>query len=229
VNSEQQRAVDQAIIDGRLVDAIAAYRAATGVGLGEAERYVRKRGAAVTGSSGDSSAGTAYAPSRIADSTWQISDSQAFSTKGGSLPASGVTKILWLVGIIVVASIVVPLLFTAGALFMTYRAISPEGLTHAFASVATIKDEPYYPEVVAQIRKDTKFKGALGAPITVDDGGVTCGYIHDDSVQHKANCTIPVHGPKAAGTVRVQIVDQAGGMDLGAWLDVGGRTIPIDS
>jgi hypothetical protein len=200
VNSEQQRAVDQAIIDGRLVDAIAAYRAATGVGLGEAERYVRKRGAAVTGSSGDS-----------------------------SLPASGVTKILWLVGIIVVASIVVPLLFTAGALFMTYRAISPEGLTHAFASVATIKDEPYYPEVVAQIRKDTKFKGALGAPITVDDGGVTCGYIHDDSVQHKANCTIPVHGPKAAGTVRVQIVDQAGGMDLGAWLDVGGRTIPIDS
>jgi len=212
MTAEQQRAVDQAIIDGRLVDAIAAFRAATGAGLTDAEQYVRKRSAGITGGSP-----LAEAPRAAA---FQASSSS-------SLSPSLIKGILIVVAVIVVSSIVVPLIITAGALSLSFKALGSPNLTHLLSSTMTITNEPYYPEVVKQIQSDPKFKDALGAPIVVDDGSVFCNQIKDDSIQHMASCNMPVHGPKGTGSVHVQIVDQATSLQLGAWLTTGGRTIPI--
>jgi hypothetical protein len=203
MTSDQQRAVDQAIIDGRLVDAVAAYRGATGAGLTDAEQYVRNRSAGVTGAQ-------AQAQPRMSSSS--------------SVSPSAIKGIVVAVVVIVIMSIVVPLVITAGALAVTFNGFN---LTHFFSSAMSITNEPYYPDVVREIQNDPKFKDALGAPIVVDDGKVFCNQISDNSVQHLASCTMPVHGPKGTGSVRVQIVDQATSLQLGAWLTAGGRTIPI--
>jgi hypothetical protein len=147
-------------------------------------------------------------------------------SSSSALPPSLIKGILIVVAVIVVSSVVGPLIITAGVLGVTFKSLGSPNLTHLLSSTMTITNEPYYPDVVREIENDPKFKGALGAPIVVDDGNVLCNQIKDDSIQHMASCNMPVHGPKGTGSVHVQIVDSATALDLGAWLSIGGRTIP---
>jgi hypothetical protein len=156
-------------------------------------------------------------------------DQQRASDEARSTPTSSsstlspvvIRRIVIAVVALVVVSTLVPIVLTVGALFLQYKL--------GGFSLGSIVQEPYYSDVVNQIERDPGFRNALGTPIAIDDGKISCGYVSDDSVQKKANCTIPVHGPKGAGSVRVQIVDTANNLDLGAWLTIGDRTIPIGS
>lgn len=87
--------------------------------------------------------------------------------------------------------------------------------------------ERYYPTVLRDVENDKNFQAVLGSPITVDEDGISCRTIKDGYTQRNANCTLPVHGPKASGNVTVVVVDQPGSFGVAGELTTGGRKIEM--
>jgi expansin (peptidoglycan-binding protein) len=93
--------------------------------------------------------------------------------------------------------------------------------------IASIRGESYYPEVVKRITTDGAFIDALGSPITVDASGVFCDYKDFDTggITAKANCYLPVSGPKGTGNVHAQILKRPGALDGDFFLHIGDKII----
>ena len=136
----------------------------------------------------------------------------------------------------------IPIVITGFALFGFAKAFGsllgrPEG--SSVGTVATLVTAPgklggnmfrrerYYPIVLRDLENDKNFQAALGAPIVVDEDGISCRTIKDGYTQRNANCTLPVHGPKASGNVTVVVVDQPGSFGVAGELTTGGRKIDM--
>jgi hypothetical protein len=98
---EEQRAVDQAIIAGGLIDAIRQYRVATGAGLVEAKDYVEARPSEMdpVGSAGPSSVGAAAGASSgsaigAQPASWTVQRTPRAAPLGGCLIGVGILVLI---------------------------------------------------------------------------------------------------------------------------------------
>jgi hypothetical protein len=198
---EQQRGIDQAIIDGKLIDAIRLYRSVSGASLVDAKAYVEARAASLD--PGTAAAWGASPPARAMTF-------DAPNRAGLRLGALGCG-----LGIVVIVALV------AGIVWLLVT-------TRLFGMFSIVR-EPYYHALTQRIISDERFRSELGTPIRVDDGGVWCNYIEDTPTMQQANCDVPVRGPRGAGSVHVQVVNHPGSLDADLWLHVGDRTIGSSS
>jgi hypothetical protein len=238
MTSDQQRGIDEMIIQGRLIDAIGMYRTATGCGLAEAESAVRQRSAALN-------AGT---PSSTPPPISQPYSVQPFSTQTDSPPADAAirTAMRPVVPILAFALIMtlIPIVIAGVVIFGVVKSMSGAFGSSGGGTLGTIGtaltapgklggqmlvSEPYYPDVVKDIEGDPNFRAALGSPIAIDRDGITCRMIKNGYTSRTANCTLPVHGPNAAGSVTIAVVDQPGSFGVAGQLATGGRTIDMTS
>jgi hypothetical protein len=226
MTSDQQRTIEEKIIDGRLIEAIGLYRAATGCDLAEAERVVRERAAQLTGP--PQPASHTPGPVRL--------DGAAAAGAAVRSVKSPIVPILVFVAVITL----IPIVFTAIVLFGVFKSLgSAFGGTgsNTFGTITSaltapgklaggmLVREPYYPTVVKDIEGDRGFQAALGTPIAIDESGITCITIKNGYTARTARCTLPVHGPAASGSVNIAVVDQPGSFGVAAQLSTGERTI----
>ncbi len=204
---DQQRAVDGAIVEGTLLEAIRLYRSATQASLAEANGYVHARASLLV-----LPVRSAPPPSAPSD-VWEAPS--AFTI---AQPVARRSNVGWLIAGLSLAVVGIVAAFVV--LIVSTR----------FFGIFSIVRESYYRSVVERVTSDEAFRAELGRPISIDDGGVWCSTIEDSSTIHRATCEMPASGPKGDGSIHVQLVDLPdSGLDLTAWLHVGDRTIPMHS
>jgi hypothetical protein len=233
MSPDQQRGIDEMIIQGRLIDAIGLYRAATGSSLAEAENAVRQRSAALDGGTAPS------APPSI---------SQPYETQTYSPPPDVAirTAMRPVVPIVVFGLVMalIPIVIAGVVMFGVVKSIGGALGSPGTGTLGTIGtaltapgklggqmlvSEPYYADVVKDIEGDANFRAALGSPIVIDQDGITCRTIKNGYTSRTANCTLPIRGPNASGDVTIAVVDQPGSFGVAGQLATGGRTIEMSS
>jgi len=231
MTADQQRGIDEKIIQGRLIDAIALYRAATGCDLAEAENAIHQRSAALNEETSPS------APPPIA----QPYGTQTDNSQAEAAIRTAMRPVVPIIAFALVIALI-PIVITGVVLFGVVKSIggafgsSGAGTVGIIGTALTapgklggqmLVGEPYYSHVVKDIEGDANFRVALGSPIAIDQNGITCRTITNGYTSRNANCTLPVHGPNASGSVTIVVVDQPGSFGVEGQLAVGGRTIDM--
>jgi hypothetical protein len=221
MTSDQQRGIDEMIIQGRLIDAIGLYRAATGCGLAEAENAVRQRSGALNGGTETQ---TYTAPPDVAIRT----------AMRPVVPIVVFSLVIALIPIVIAAVVIFGVVKSIGGAFGSSGAGTLGTIGTALTAPGKLGgqmlvSEPYYGDVVKDIEADANFRAALGSPIAIDQDGITCRTIRNGYTSRTANCTLPVHGPNASGSVTIAVVDQPGSFGVAGQLATGGRTIDMTS
>jgi hypothetical protein len=232
MTSEQQRSIEEKIIDGRLIEAIGLYRAATGCDLAEAERAVRERAAQLTGP--PPPAAKAQAPRPVQNEGAATADTAVRSATSRLIPVFVFVAVIALTPLVITGFVLFGVFKSFGSSFGGTGGNTFGTITGAFTApgklaAGMLLREPYYPDLVKDIEGDPGFQRALGTPIAIDESGITCITVRDGYTARTARCTLPVHGPNASGSVAVAVVDQPGSFGVAAQLTTGGRTIVMST
>jgi len=230
---EQQRGIDEKIIGGQLIDAIGLYRAATGCGLPEAESAVQRRSASLNGGPSPSTPSPISQP--YSTQTFNPQSEAAIRTAMRPVvPIVVFSLVIALIPIVIAAVVIFGVMKSLGGAFGSSGAGTLGTIGTALTAPGKLGGqmlvgEPYYPDVVKDIEGDTTFRAALGAPIVIDQNGISCRTIKNGYTSRTANCTLPVHGPNASGSVTIAVVDQPSSFGVAGQLVTGGRTIDMSS